>query len=373
MLTGAGTRIAFMKPSAIWKKSAVVALLALSSSSPMLAQSNARPVTIRTERLVQSESETLGGKPFLQPPVNYRSKANEVLAAEPVSSNAPMLRSTVEPSVNPRMKFESVPGGIVLGLDARVLSDRAPETWTGSHVVETERGWCLQLQNGTELLLPTERASVISAALVFARSADVGDWLVDIDGAGSIHLAYPMKNTLAGMIAARADLAPQFCRPIFAGGKSLIVDRDVRVRVEGERINFEADLEVRFYRPERNPGGEELAERVGTIPLTCSVEPMTGALSLTAPDGPRLAELAGYLERLSALAGWIGFFRWADGVDVQGLDEFQAALAAEAAPVLTPLRVDRTQTAAWVSGRAVQTPAVIPDWMQEHRERALKD
>ena len=175
------------------------------------------------------------------------------------------------------------------------------------------------------------------------------------------------------MVVARADLAPQFCLPIFAGGKSLIVDRDVRFRVDGDRLRFEADLEVRFYRPERNPGGEELAGRVGTVPLHSSLNREAGELRLSAPEGAQYERMASYLERASELAGWIGFFRWANAAEVEGLDEFARVALEQALPVLTPRKVDRAETAAWVSGGAVRPPAVIPDWMKEHRERVLGD
>jgi len=356
-----------------------VALVALGlcCSSSVFAQSSSAPVTVRVERPLRPLPRPLtddgSAKPFLQPPVEYGKLAKNELGEVGAAETTTLLRSSVDPTAGSRMTFESVPGGVVFGLSARFSDPQVEREWRGSRLERGDAGWTLRSSNGRFLVLPTETASFVSAAYAFASNREAGDWLVDIAAGGEIHLSYPLKDSDAGMVVARADLAPQLCMPIYAGGKSLIVDRDVRMSVAGERLAFEADLEVRFYRPERNPGGEELAGRVGTVPLRCEVNPETGVASLIAPEGPRLELMASYLERLSGLAGWVGFFRWARASEVEGLAEFASDLAARARPVATPVKIDRGEAAAWVSGGAIRTPAEIPDWMREHRKRLLAD
>ena len=366
-----------MKSSANYLIRGTLLALGLCAIGPVHAQANSGPVTVRVDRPLRPLERPLTddgtAEPFLKPPVEYSGKTEKTVTATKLNKATPLRRLSIEPTVGSRLTFKSVPGGVVFGMAARFTDALSNDEWRGSRVEQLESGWQLRSRTGLTLLLPEDSASFMGAALAFSTSRDAGDWLVDIAGDGSIHLSYPLENTEAGMVLARADLAPQLCLPIFAGGKSLIVDRDVRLRADGERLRFEADLEVRFYRPERNPGGEELAGRVGTVALDASHSPATGKLQLSAPEGPQVQRMASYLKRASELAGWIGFFRWANSAEVEGLDEFANVARKQAHPVLTPRKIDRAETATWVTGGAIRPPAVIPDWMKDHRERVLED
>jgi hypothetical protein len=283
----------------------------------------------------------------------------------------PVLRGQLEPAMANQLTFSKVPGGVVFGMPARFEGDTAGETWTGAAFERGADGWMLRDAAGRALALPREDPSFLSAALAFARDGVHGDWLADLGVGGEVHLAPALVDTTAGMAAVRADLVPLFHLRVPVGAKSIIVDRDVRVLVDGSRLRLEADLEVRFYRPQRTPGGPDLADRVGTIPLACVAGESDGRPDLFGPEGPEIALMAGRLERAAALAGWIGFFRSALAAEVEGLDALGRDLAQSAGSttVRTPRRIDRADLAAWVSGAMVRPPGEVPDWMREYAER----
>ncbi|MFT5284386.1 MAG: hypothetical protein ACI8TQ_000542 [Planctomycetota bacterium] len=319
----------------------------------------------------QSQSGVSGAKPLIPPPiVTTKSPIKMVTPGLPLSPS-PVLRTNLNTTIENPLTFTKVPGGIVFGLLARFANDELEQRWSDASFQRGASGWTLQSKDGSVLRLPEDESSFIAGALAFARNQAAGDWLVDIGAEGAVSLATSIQNTQAGIVAVRADLVPQFFMPIFAGGKSLIVDRDVRLSIRTDQLRFDADLELRLYRPGRNPGGEELADRVGMIPLLRTGAGTNKRPVLSSPEGASMKSIASHLDRLSALAGWIGFFRWANAAKVTGLDALEQELRLSSVSVQTPLTIAREDRVAWVTGSTALPPSEVPAWMREHRERVL--
>lgn len=322
----------------------------------------------------QSSSGSTGAEypePLTPVPVVMPDGATDLIAYAGPPAPLPVLRANLETAPTKPLGFKKVPGGIVFGLTGHFTTQELATQFLCSRLQRTGDGWSLVSIDGAALELPTDDASLVGAALDFARSKEIGDWLVDISGSGAVSLSVPLRNTQAGIVATRADLVPQFYMPIFAGGKSLIVDQDVRLKTKDSQLFFEADLEVRFFRPGRDGSNTEIAERVGTVPLHSINDPSQTNPVLIVSSGAGLQKIAADLDHLSTLAGWIGFFRWANTFGVKGLDELREELRQTATPVRTPVRINPEDRVAWITGKNATPPAEIPQWLREHREREL--
>ncbi len=300
-----------------------------------------------------------------------------VARAEPARSPSVMTRSRLEAPNEADLSFAEVPGGIVLGLPARPLfGDRRAVA-----LVERDGELALALEDGGNLALPRVSSAILHSSLRFAAEG-TGHWVVDVDAGGSVLLAREFVDTEAGLVAVRADISPLFFLPAGVGVKSNLVDRDVRIALapDGASARFEADLELRFYRPQRGIGAldtdEDGAARISAYPLVQTGIDANGRPLLVAPPetGERGRLLVGNLSDLAELAGWIGFFRWAAAAELDGLERVRASLAASpTARVSTPRRIEESDRASWVRGAGSAPPSDIPDWMREHAERVSRE
>jgi hypothetical protein len=344
----------------------VAAAAALLSSAPRAQSDGPDPDSRRPPEL--DPPVATGEEADLRPMEPLDPYEAGILVAKTVPAG--VRRESLDPAGEAELAFEDVPGGIVFGRVARPAED-----WAGASLRrDAGGGLVLVTDGGAEVALPAAEPSLVSAALAFANVGASGEWLIDIGAAGEVRLARELVDTAAGLVAVRADLLPHFFLPIAVDNKSVIVDRDVRFRraPDGASVLFEADLELRYYRPEVRPGEDLGADRVGTIPLDCRTDPATGRPRVSAPEGRGLALIAERLPDAAQLAGWIGFFRWAIENRLDGLDAVRRELAPErVAPVRTPRRITERDRAAWVNGSGAEPPAEIPEWMREHRERVL--
>jgi hypothetical protein len=242
--------------------------------------------------------------------------------------------------------FDELPGGIVFGLAAR------PDPALAGARLELQ-GDRLALRSGERLfLLPPASPALLRASLAFAASSRPGDVVVDLPRGGAVLLAPELEDTEAGAVLLRCDRAPHARAAGFAGTKSVIVDRDVRLSADPATglARIAADLEVRFYRVERRWVGPEQAELAGQRAI---------------PAGDARDELARDLAPAAELAGWIGFFRHALATDPEGVYAVAQALSQAPAEVHpTP----RTLPPAVSDG--FRTPSPVADWMRAYRARA---
>jgi hypothetical protein len=291
-----------------------------------------------------------------------------IIAAKSVPAG--IRRESLDPVGEAELAFEAVPGGIVFGRVATSAND-----WSGARLAyDAARGLFVTTGSGVDVALPPAEPSLLAAVLAFTSKDASGEWLVDIGADGEVRLAPELTDSAAGLVAVRADLLPQFYLPMAVGSKSVIVDRDVRFALDpsGTSVRFEADLEIRFYRPEFRPGDEDVAERVGTIALDCSAA--DGRPRLSAPEGRGLSLIAERLPDAAQLAGWVGFFRWAAANELDGLDAVRVALAADESPrVRTPRRILERDRPSWIFGAGAAPPGEVAEWMNEHRERKLRE
>jgi hypothetical protein len=220
--------------------------------------------------------------------------------------------------------------------------------------------------------LPAAAPSLVTGALAFASRDSAAEWLVDIEADGSVHLAPELKDTAAGLAALRADLVPGAITPSLRTTKTVLVDRAVRLRLDGAELRLEADVELRAYEPSTWEGSEVGAVRRRTVPFASHVGP-DGTPSLRGPAGEGNEAMATHLGELSSLAGWIGFFRWARAAGVEGLDDLPAALPREPDAPRTPTHVSDKERADWILRGHARSPGEVPDWMRRFRANEGSD
>lgn len=225
----------------------------------------------------------------------------EKLAASLAKEPPPVARETLDGAGEGLQRFHGLPGGIVLGLGARV-----PVELDGARFeLRDGKQPALRLADGRVLSLPALAPETLRACVRFV--GERLDGLVDLD---ADHRTAPRLapafagGALEGLLL-DMDRLPHRALPATRAWKSVIVDRDVRVLVcEGELV-LAADLEVRFYDDARGSGW---AERVLTV----------GA-SGTDLVGPRVTfDLGDELAPLAEIAAWLGFLRWLERFDPAG-------------------------------------------------------
>jgi len=239
--------------------------------------------------------------------------AGEAIAARLAPDPAPISREFLDGSAEELVRFHGLPGGIVLGRVARPVAELASEL-DGARIERTpEGGLALRLADGTVLRGPAIPLDTLRACLEFLAGGS--DALVDLQGAyDPPKLAPAFAGSAVAPLLVRMDGVPHATLPMTRAWKSVIVDREVRVRRAGDELVLAADLEVRFY---DDPDGSGRARRVGTIDVL-GVDFV----------GPRPADdWSVALAPLAELAGWLGFLSWAARTDAVGV----AALRGDAA------------------------------------------
>jgi len=211
----------------------------------------------------------------------------------------PVTRETLDGSGG-AVRYHGLPGGIVLGLDAR-----APDSLGGARIARDERG-ALGLRFGESgagrfVSVPAFAPEKVRACARFVHSGL--DGLVDLSG--KVALAPAFAGTELGELLVRMDCLPHRLMPELRPWKTLIVDHDARVELVGSELVFAADLEVRGY--DDLPG-------TGWATLSFVIA-VPGADFI----GPRAEpELGAELAPLAEIAGWLGFLRWLERADPPG-------------------------------------------------------
>ena len=253
-------------------------------------------------------------------------------------------RDDLDPKTAPGVGFDELPGGVVFGRVAR------PDVEFERPLVRYIDGQLRIMAGAQAFLLPVESPDLLRSCLAFASAQRADHVLVDIGAQGAVTLAPEFLDTKAGGDLVRCDGVPHASIPAMTNSKSLIVDREVRLRVDPEQGSArpEASLEVRFYREQFTFVGAAGAACVKTLPAT-------GVLGRDLADSARVA-------------AWIGFFRWTLQVDPAGTLELSAALArTPVARVPTPRYVPRRQRTVYGG------PSEVKDWMRLHRARVSED
>lgn len=229
----------------------------------------------------------------------------EAIAAQIATTPPPVSREFLDGPTEDLLRFHGLPGGIVLGLAAQPGAELARDL-DGARVERTpELGLQLRLADGTALRCPTIPAETLRACLAFLAQGT--DSVVDLEGDAYAQpkLASAFADSDLAALLVRMDRLPHSVLPETRSWKSVIVDREVRLRRVGDELLVGADLEVRLY---DDPIGTGWARRARTIDVR-------GADFV----GPRLAgELDDELAPLAELAGWLGFLRWIELRDAAG-------------------------------------------------------
>jgi hypothetical protein len=232
-----------------------------------------------------------------------------------VTEPPPVARETLEGSAETLQRYDGLPGGIVLGLEARPQGELAAASDGARIRGSVADGLELLLADGRVLRAPRIAPERLVACIAFAGARD--DALVDL------HLGANGEPRVAAAFAGSAlqdelvalDRVPHRELPETTAWKSLIVDREVRMDAREGALALDADLEVRFYLD-----GRGWARRLLTVGVA-------GASWV----GPRLErDLGDELAPLAELAGWIGFLRWAERVDPEGSARLRSEAAAAA-------------------------------------------
>jgi hypothetical protein len=223
------------------------------------------------------------------------------LAVEP----PPVSRETLEGSSERVTPYHGLPGGIVLGLEARGLGGLEREL-AGARIEQMVSGeLVLRLADGRVLRCPKLAPETLRACLAFIAAER--DALVDLASGFSEkpRVAPAFADSALADLLVRMDGVPHRERPETRIWKSLILDRDVCFEARGEELVLSADLEVRFYHED---GGSGWARRARTL------EALGPAFV-----GPRCAsDLSAELAPLAEIAGWLGFLRRLAKIDSAG-------------------------------------------------------
>ena len=231
-----------------------------------------------------------------------REVLESVLAVEPY----PIRRETLEGEGESLHRHASLPGGIVLGLEATVPAELA-----GARLARDAAGTLgLELGPGAGFVrVPALSSQTLRACARFVR--DGLDGVIDLWApAVAPRLAPAFQGSELAELLVRMDHVPHTVLPDTRAWKTLIVDRAARLELRGGELVLAADLEVRCY---DQAGG--WARRVRSI-------------DAPAADfvGPRAsADRGGELAPLAEIAAWLGFLRWAARADPRGF----AALCGE--------------------------------------------
>lgn len=209
-----------------------------------------------------------------------------------------ILRAELEGQPEAEQRFHGLPGGIVLGLQAR-----PPGAIEGARIVADDaRRLFLCLPGGARLACPPIDPATLAACIEFVTAGADSDTLVDLLF-GQPRLAPAFAGTPLDPLLVRMDRVPHRVYPLSSKWKSLIVDRDAAFEIQGEALLLRAELEVRFYDAESG-----WAQRLFTLDASRGSAPQ-----MKEPD------LAAELAPLADLAAWIAFLRWAAANDARGL------------------------------------------------------
>lgn len=237
---------------------------------------------------------------------------------------SPVARESLDAETEGSVPFGVAPGGIVLGLAATPAASDA-ELWQGARLrFEEPATLSLVAGDGSAYVLPAlDRASLASflAFLADGRS----DTLIDIYGE-NLQLAPAFAGSALARRLERADRAPRLCIPGVGERKSLIVDSALSFQVPPgtSRIAFVADLEIRFYGKQDSWLLKDALHCTATWPFHAEGNRVQSLREL--PAKTRLDVLESPLRDVARIAGWLGFLRWAEQVDPQGLAQLRLAL-----------------------------------------------
>jgi len=255
-------------------------------------------------------------------PFELGSDEMEHVAAGVRDEASPVARESLDAATEARVPFSAAPGGIVLGL-AAVPAD--PERWQDARLSFDEPATLtLRANDGSAYALPAlDRASlaIFLAFLAEGRS----DTLIDIYGE-NLQLAPAFAGTALERRLERADRAPRLTIPGVGERKSLIVDRALSFRVPAgtQRIELDADLEIRFYGRQASWLLKDALHCTATWPFRyegASLRPLEEL-----PAATRLDVLEPPLRDVARIAGWLGFLRWAEQADPEGVAQLRVAL-----------------------------------------------
>jgi hypothetical protein len=255
---------------------------------------------------------------------------NPFAVAEAVSADASVRRDGLDSNAK-SLDFDAIPGGVVFGLAAR------PDRYVaGARILFAAHRLAIVVGEET-FLLPDASPTLMRSCLAFATRRRPDDVLVNIFPDASVGLAEEFLDTRAGAALIRCDQVPHAAFREYRSGKSLLVDRDVRLRFfDSGLAEPEADLEVRLYRPGGDVFGSTRAQRDDGFAVRGS------ALEDDLADPTRVA-------------AWIGVFRWALDADPDGVAAVRTALEREPREVVpTPRWVLYRPDDIPLSGRAAQ-------------------
>jgi len=220
----------------------------------------------------------------------------------------PVSREQLDVSGEELLRYDLLPGGIVLGRVARGTDELSGARVEGN----AELGIALRLADGRVVNCPQLAPGALRACLAF--TAQEQDALVDIvplDGA-TPRLAPAFAGSPLARLLVRMDGVPHGVLPETRGWKSVIVDREARCEVRGTELVLTADLEVRFY---YDGNGSGWARRARTVEALA-----------TDFIGPRCApDLANELAPLAEIAGWLALLRLAEELDPSGVAALRGA------------------------------------------------
>lgn len=225
----------------------------------------------------------------------------EDLAALVAVEPAPVSRELLEGGAESLHRYQALPGGIVLGLTARV-----PAALAEAQLARVDGR--LGLTVGERFLaLPVIDDAALRGLVAFVDTK--GDALVDLLPASRTPTRVAPALTGSGLeeLLIRMDGVPHARLEWTQGWKTLIVDREPQVLVEGEALRLAADLEIRTYADAPNGAIQRVATVEALAATTC---------------GPRVAaDLGAELAPLAEVAGWLGLLRWVRAHDPEGWSE----------------------------------------------------
>lgn len=234
------------------------------------------------------------------------SSGIEELAALLPSVPPPVSRETLDGEAEGLHRYTGLPGGIVLGLPARV-----PEELAASRLARNERGelglWVDERFGGHFLRAPEIAPEHLQAFMRFVRAGL--DGLIDLPSRYGTRprLAPAFSGSGLEALLEEMDKTPHRVFPATRPYKTVILDRATAVVLRQDTFAFTADLEVRGYDDAGQTGWSRRALVIDAL----------GADFV----GPRRAEdLQAELAPLAEIAGWLGFLRWAEREDPLGFD-----------------------------------------------------
>ena len=268
----------------------------------------------------------------------FRRDADEPRWMEAVGDLAPKRnvvdRDALEGAIEGFQPYREVPGGIVLGLTAKVTPELGlPEPSSAAERFENARfrsdhfGWWIEVEGGSAYRFPEMGAGIdrqaLSELIAFVSSPSGSDGLIDLVNQVVAWRAPEIESASLQKLLIEVDQAPRQTLNISPHHKSVIVDRGVRIIPnENEKtLRVVADLEVRFYARGDSAYVRDVLRRVEAFAFADTRNGMRALSPL--PVGARGKKLVRALERLVPLARWIGFLRWLREADPTGFQRLR--------------------------------------------------